>query len=216
MKARKTLALVDDHDLFLKGLNSLLKEYEELEILFQATDGNDLLNKLKNKQPQVILLDIRMPGMDGIEALGQVRQKYPNIKIIMLTQHTEDQIIYHLMEKGANGFLAKNTDIEIVVDAIYSVIEKGYYFNDPVSKALAKGASNHKKAVLPFNACSLSDREIEVVKLICKQMTIKEIAETLCLSPRTIDTYKENIFQKTGAKNNVGVVFYAIQYNLLD
>lgn len=215
MKKKKTIALVDDHGLFLKGLSSLLKEYEEIDILFQATDGKDLLDKLKAKQPHVILLDIRMPVMDGIEALRHVRQKYPNIKVIMLTQHNEEQMIYHLMEKGANGFLPKDADIEVVVDAIYAVVDNGYYFNERISKALAKGASSMKKAMLPFNVSALSEREIEVVKLICKQMTVKEIADFLCLSPRTIETYKENIFQKTGAKNNVGIVFYALQYELL-
>jgi DNA-binding NarL/FixJ family response regulator len=216
MKKKKTIALVDDHGLFLKGMTSLLKEYEEIEILFQAMDGRDLLTRLKVKQPQVVLLDIRMPELDGIEALGQIRRKYPNVKVIMLTQHNEDQMIYHLMEKGANGFLPKNADIDVVVDAIYAVIDKGYYFNERVSKALAKGASSNRKELLPFNVPALSAREIEVVKLICKQLTVKEIAEILCLSPRTIETYKENIFQKTGAKNNVGIVFYALQYDLLE
>jgi len=215
MKKKKTLALVDDHGLFLKGLSSLLKEYEEIDILFQATDGKDLLNKLKVKTPEVILLDIRMPVMDGIEALLHVRQKYPDVKVIMLTQHNEEQMIYHLMEKGAHGFLPKDADIEVVVDAIYAVLANGYYFNERISKALAKGASSMKKTALPFNVSALSEREIEVVKLICKQMTGKEIADFLCLSPRTIETYKENIFQKTGAKNNVGIVFYALQYELL-
>jgi DNA-binding NarL/FixJ family response regulator len=215
MKEKKTVAIADDHSLFLDGLSSLLKEYENLEILFLASDGKDMMNKLKTQSPQVVLLDIRMPEMDGIETLETIRKKHPDIKVIMLTQHSEEQMIYHLMEKGANGFLAKNTDIEIVVEAIHAVVEKGYYFNEKVSKALAKGAST-RKMTLPFNACTLSSREIEVVKLICKQMTVKEIAETLCLSPRTIDTYKENIIQKTGARNSVGVVFYAMQYNLLD
>jgi DNA-binding NarL/FixJ family response regulator len=215
MKEKKTIAIADDHFLFVEGLSSLLKEYQNIEMLFQASNGKDLLNKLKKKMPQVILLDIRMPEMDGIETLEAIRKKYPDIKVIMLTQHSEEQMIYHLMEKGANGFLAKNTDVEVVVDAIHSVLEKGYYFNERVSKALARGASK-RKLIMPFNTSALSSREIEVVKLICKQMTVKEIAKALCLSPRTIDTYKENIFQKTGARNSVGVVFYAMQYNLLD
>lgn len=213
---KKTLAIVDDHFLFRKGLISLLKEFKELSVIIEAKDGQDLVDKLKTKHPDVILLDIQMPVMDGIEAIIQVRKKYPDIKIIVLTMHSEEQMIFHLMEKGANGFLPKDTDIEIVVDAIYSVIEKGYYFNDKISKAMIKGVTENKKALLPTHLSALSAREIDVVRLICKQKTIKEIAEELCLSPRTIDTYRENIFHKTGAKNIVGIAFYAIQYNLLD
>lgn len=215
MKYKISVAIVDDHDLFRKGLVSLLKEFEEISILIQATNGQDLLSQLKNKQPHVILLDIEMPIMDGIEAVAHVRQKYPNIKVIMLTQHYDEQMIYHLMEKGAHGFLPKNADIEIVVDAIYAVIEKGYYYSDSVSKAMITGATN-KKTILSFHSCNLSEREIEVVRLICKQMTIREIADTMCLSPRTIETYRENIYLKTDSKNTVGVAFYAMKHKLLD
>lgn len=130
--------------------------------------------------------------------------------------HNEEQLIYSLMEKGANGFLEKNTDIEVVVDAIYSVLEKGYYFNDYISKAMVKGATNHRK-MAKFGAVSpLTEREIDVVRLICKQKTIREIADELALSPRTIDSYRENIFVKTGAKNIVGIAFYAIEHGLLE
>jgi len=118
------------------------------------------------------------------------------------------------MEKGANGFLQKNTDIEIVIDAIYSVHEKGYYFNENISKAMVKGVTNHRKMLSSVG--TLTEREVDVVRLICKQKTIKEIADELALSPRTIDSYRENIFQKTGAKNMVGIAFYAMEHNLLE
>lgn len=213
---KKTLAIVDDHFLFRRGMISLLKEFKELSVIIEAKDGHELLEKLKTKQPDVILLDIQMPVMDGIEATIQIRKKYPNVKIIMLTMHSGEQMIFHLMEKGANGFLPKDADIEVVVDAIYAVIEKGYYFNEKVSKAMVKGVAGNKKTTLPFHLPALSAREIDVVRLICKEKTIKEIAKELCLSPRTIDTYRENIFQKTGAKNIVGIAFYAVKYNLLE
>ncbi len=220
MKLKKRIALVDDHDLFRKGMGSLLKEFEEIDISMEAVNGKDLFNQLTNlspaKHPHVILLDIQMPEMDGIETTMQLKKKYPGIKIIMLTMHNEEQLIYSLMEKGANGFLEKNTDIEVVVDAIYSVIEKGYYFNDYISKAMVKGVSNHKKMIRFNTVNALTDREIVVIRLICQQKTIKEIAEELSLSPRTIDSYRENIFLKTGAKNMVGIVFYAIEHNLLE
>lgn len=216
MRPRKSIAIVDDHDLFRKGIISLLKEFPEIDVIIQAISGQDILNQLKIKQPDVILLDIQMDVMTGLEALPLIKQKYPNLKIIMLTQHNDDQTIYHLIEKGAHGFLDKKEEVETIVDAIYSVLDKGYYYTEKVQKAISKGAASKQKNKLPFSACTLSEREIEVVKLICKQLGIKEIAEKLCLSPRTIDTYIENIYTKTGAKKTAGIVFYAIEHRLLD
>jgi len=220
MKGKKKVALVDDHDLFRKGLTSLLKEFEEIDVTMQAVNGKDFFDQLAKlapgKHPNIVLLDIQMPVMDGIQTTIMLRKKYPDIKIVMLTMHNEEQLIYSLMEKGANGFLEKNTDIEIVVDAIYSVLEKGYYFNDYISKAMVKGATNQHKASRYTAMSPLTEREIDVVRLICKQKTIREIAEELALSPRTIDSYRENIFVKTGAKNIVGIALYAIEHNLLE
>lgn len=216
MKAKKTIAIVDDHTLFRKGMASLFDEFEEIEILFDSGNGKDLLNQLKSKQPQVILLDISMPVLDGLEVLPIIREKYPEIKILMLTQYFDDGMIYIAMEKGAHGYLQKEADIEQVVDAIYSVLGKGYYFTDEVSRAMTKGAANKRKMSKPFATCALTEREIAVVRLLCKQMKIKEIAEKLNVSPRTIDSYMEKIYEKTGAKSREGIVFYAIDHKLLE
>lgn len=216
MRTKKTIAIVDDHDLFRKGIISLFKEFPEIQILIESGDGQDLLNQMKTKQPDVILLDISMPEMDGIQAIDKIKRKYPDVKVIMLTQYTDEQTIYHLMEKDANGFLPKSADIETIVDAIYSVVDKGYYFTDTVSKAMVKGASNRQKSKPGFHTPSLSPREIEVVKLICKQMSIIEIGQKLCLSPRTIDSYIKNIYEKTGAKKREGIVIYAAKNNLIN
>lgn len=211
-----TIAMADDHNLFRKGLISLLKGYKELKVVTEAINGKELLESIKQMQPQVVLLNIQMPVMNGIETLSLIKKKYPDIKVIILSGKIEEKLIFHSIEKGANCFLNKDIEIKTLVEAIYSVMEKGYYFNEMASKAMMKGVSYNKKNTLPASSSSLSNREVDVVKLICKQKTIKEIADTLCLSPRTIDTYRENIFQKTGAKNIVGVALYAIQHNLLD
>lgn len=213
---KKSIAIVDDHSLFRNGLKALLKEFEEIDIVFEANDGKEMLSYLKTKTVQVVLLDIKMePGMGGIEALEQVRQKFPDIKVIMLSQYDDDPTIYHLIDKGAHGFLDKQADIEVIVDAIYSVLGKGYYYTEKVQNAIAKGTTSKQHTRLPHHICTLSEREIEVVRYICKQMAIKEIAEKMHLSPRTIDTYIENIYAKTGAKKTAGIVFYAIEHRLL-
>lgn len=216
MKTKKTIAIVDDHTLFRKGLTALFREFKDIDILFQSGDGENLLKQLKQKQPQVILLDIRMPVMDGMEVLPIIREKYPEVKVIMLTQFYDDITIYHLMERGAHGFLAKETDIEHVVHTVHTVVEKGYAFTEDISRAMALGAANKRKVANPFSVSSLTEREAAVVRLLCKQMKIKEIAGKLNVSPRTIDSYMEKIYEKTGAKSREGIVFYAIEHKLLE
>ncbi|MCE3227888.1 MAG: DNA-binding response regulator [Bacteroidetes bacterium] len=217
-----TIGIVDDHKLFRQGMAGLLNEQEGLEVTFEASNGLDLLDKLsklrkkrpKTFLPKVILMDVQMPEMDGIEATKYVTAKYPEVKIIALTMHDNDQMIYHLIENGAAGFLPKNADVEIVIDAIFSVTERGYYINERVSAIMLKGVSRRK--MVPAYSMPLSEREIEVLKLICSEHTIKEIAEILNLSHRTVESHKLKILEKIGAKNTVGLVLYAMNHNLLD
>lgn len=216
MKKTIKLGVVDDQHLFRKGLISLIREFEELDIIVEASNGNELVEQLKTSQPEVILLDLEMPGMDGIETTMYLKRMYPEIKILILTMHNEEEIILHLIEKGAHGFLLKDHPIETLVDAIYAVIENGYYFNDHVSKVMVKGLVRNQKIKPSFNEVRLSEREIEVVRLICREYTNKEIADKLFISVRTVDGHREKVLQKTGAKNTAGIVMYAIRNNILD
>jgi DNA-binding NarL/FixJ family response regulator len=216
MKKIIKLAVADDQHLFRKGLISLIDEFDELNVVIEAENGKDLLEKLKNKKPDVILLDVEMPLMDGIETTENIRQKYPDIKILILTMHNEEGIILHLIEKGAHGFLLKDNPIETVVDAIYAVIENGFFFNDRVSKVMVKGLMKNNLIKPSFNQVSLSKREIEVIRLICREHTNKEIADKLFISPRTVDGHREKILQKTKARNVAGIVMYAVENGLLD
>lgn len=216
MKSKKKIAVADDQYLFRQGLISLLKEYDKLDIIIEASNGKELLEKMKVQQPHVVLLDLEMPLMDGIETTISIKTKYPNVKIIILTMHTDDEFIIHLLEKGASGFLPKDKDIEIVVDAIYSVLEKGYYFDEHISKAMVKGLGKTKKTNPSFTAQYLSEKEIVIINLICKEYTNKEIADKLSISQRTVETHRSTILLKTGAKNTAGIVMYAVKNNLLD
>jgi len=216
MEKQITLALVDDHQLFRKGISALIDDFQHLKILFEACHGKDLMDKLKKARPDVILMDIDMPVMDGFVATIEVKRKYPNIKIIVLTMHHEMEMIYNLIQSGANGFLNKNESVENVIEAINTVSENGFFLNNTILKAI--GAANFKihSNNKPYIYQPLSARETEVVKLICQQLTIKEIACKLNISPRTVDTYRENIFIKTNSKNIAGVVIYAIKNNIIN
>jgi len=210
------IAVVDDQHLFRKGIISLLEEFEELKIIMEAANGKELISALKKEQPDVILMDLEMPVMDGIETTEYVRKKYPEVKIIILTMHDDDSFISHLIEKGANGFLLKDSNIETVVDAIYAVIKNGFHFTDRVSKAMVKGLVKSQKIKPSFNTVNLTNKEIEVLKFICKEYTTKEIGEKLGVSTRTVEGHRDNVLHKTGARNTVGIVMYAVKNNLID
>lgn len=211
------VAIADDQQLFRKGIISLLKEFEEIDIVFEAGDGKDLLNQLANGNtvPDVILLDIEMPLMNGIEALKKIKSKGYASKVIILTMHDEEEMVIHLIEMGANGFLPKNEDIENVVSAIKSVIESDYYFNDKFSKGMLRSLISNEKITPKFNYNQLSDIETEIARLICEELTNKEIAAKLDLSPRSVDGHRERILKKIGAKNTAGIVMYAYKCKLI-
>lgn len=210
------LAVVDDQLLFRRGIISLIKEFEEIDVVVEAGNGKELIEAIKKRKPHIVLLDLQMPVMDGIETTAYLSEKYPDIKILILTMHDDDEFILHLIEKGANGFLLKNNSIDIVIDAIYSIVENGYYFNDRISKTMIKGLVRSKKIKPVFQSVSLSDREIEVIMLICKEYTNKEISERLCISIRTVENHRDKILEKTGARNTAGIVMFALKNNLLD
>jgi len=164
----------------------------------------------------VVLLDIEMPEMNGIETTLMLKEQYPRIKIIILTMHTDEEFIYDLMNKGANGFLPKDKSVDAVVEAIYSVMRKGYYYNDQIAQAIVKGNSGSLKAQQLIKKAALTDREIDIVKLICEQKTNKEIGDILSISSRTVDHHKNNIFQKIGTNNAIGIVMFAIHAKLIN
>lgn len=216
-KEKINIAVVDDQQLFRQGLISLLKENKNFNILFEAGNGQELFDSIKTKStlPHVILLDIEMPVLDGIETTLRLKAKYPEIKIIILTMHDEEEMIVHLIEKGAHGFLPKNEDIEHVVDAIYSVHENGYFFNDRISKAMVTGLLNSKKIKPNFTDVDLTDKELEVLRLLCKEHTSPEMAEIMHLSTKTIDSYRLTLIKKLGVRNSIGLVMYAVKKGLV-
>jgi len=211
------VAVVDDHHIFRSGVVALLSDYKDMEVVLQASNGMDLLNQLRSKRhtPHVVLLDIEMPEMNGIETTLLLKKEFPKTKIIILTMHNEEEFIFDLMSKGANGFLPKDKSVDAVIDAIYAVMQKGYYYNDQITQAIIKGNSGSLKAPQLLSKAALTDREIEIVKLICEQKTNKEIGEILFISARTVDHHKNNIFTKIGTKTTIGIVMFAMQTRLI-
>lgn len=142
------LAVVDDHYLFRQGLMSLLESVDDMEIIIEASNGKEIIEALKSKKPDVILLDIQMPVMNGLEACEIIRKKYPDIKIIVLTMYDEEGMILQAIHRGAHGFLAKGTDVDKVIEGIYAVAETGNYFDEKTQKALLNGLQHKKKRIL--------------------------------------------------------------------
>lgn len=208
------IALVDDQQLFREGMKMILSDEPFFEVIFEAKNGEQLLNRLRFEPIDVILLDVEMPVMDGTETLKKLREAYPDVGVIMLTMHDTDRLISHLMELGADGFLLKDENAEVVIEAIKKVAAKEMFFRDYVSRALLKSNRN-KAANRSLIGPDISKREQEVLELICQELTSKEIAEKLFLSVRTVEGHRRNLQEKTGAKNIVGLVMYAVRNNLV-
>lgn len=211
------VAIADDHKIFRDGIRMALKDKEYLKIIWEADDGKDLQHKLKLKLPDVILMDIRMPEVDGINAISLIRKEYEALKIIVLTMYDDQEMITRMMEMGANAYLTKTTDPEEIYQAILTCMNDDFYFNELVNKAVLLKLQ-HKKSVRQFypNPVKLSEKEIRILKLIAEDKTTDEISKEVFLSPRTIETIRQNMKQKVGAKTIAGLVMYATRNKLLD
>jgi len=211
------IAVVDDHSLFRKGLISILQQVADFEVVMEATNGQEFIDKLPSTQVDVVLMDIQMPQLDGTKATEIIRQKFPEVKVIILSMHDEDKYILHLMEIGANGYLLKDNDPEEVEKAIRKVIETDIYFSDFVSKVMMRKITRktqQDKKIFNYKT-DLSDREIEVLKLICEGLTTAETGDRLALSPRTVEGHRLRMIEKLGVKNTAGLVAFAIKNQLI-
>lgn len=209
--------IADDHAIFRQGIKFSLNGFERLTCKGEAGNGEELLDILKSGLPDVILMDLKMPGIDGVAATKEVRKLYPGIKIIVLTMYDDEQYIIHMLDIGANAYLVKNTEPEEIARAIHSVHENEYYFSDMVSKTMLKTLVNKKRISPRFaNTVALSERENEILKLICKEYTTAEIANQLFLSQRTIEGIRTSMLEKVGVRNTAGLVLYAVKAGLAE
>ena len=214
------LALCDDHNLFRVGMATILSQVHDFELILEASNGQELIDKVPRKTPDVVLLDLQMPVLDGTATADWLREHFPLIKIIVLTMHDEDRMVLHLLEKGVSGYLLKDSEPDEVEKAIRKVIDEGVYLNEFVSKAMLRKMTNKTTVVKQpstfYNSkVLLSEREKEVLKLICEGLSTAEISERIFLSPRTVEGHRLRILEKTGTKNTAGMVAYAFKNNLV-
>lgn len=210
------LALVDDHNLFRQGIKLLLEDIDSVELIIEGSNGQELLDAMENQVPDIVLLDLEMPVLNGIETSKILKKKYEDVGIIILTMYDDEQMIAHLMEIGANGYLLKDTTEEELRKAIRSVNENQFYFNDFVSKALLSGVKAKRKAEPKIgNNIDVTRRESEVLQLICEELTTQEMADKLFLSPRTVEGHRQNLIEKFGVKNTAGLIIRAIKLGFI-
>lgn len=208
MKSR--ILIADDHAMFRDGLASLLSSNRSWEIARKVSDGLEVLKALETERFDVILLDINMPGMNGIETVEIVRQKYPQVKVLMLSMFNDIKNIQKVIKAGAHGYLLKDSSKKELIEGITTVLEGGTFFVDQVKEVLIHGLRSENS----FNEVKLTDREKDILELICREYTTQQIAQKLDVSTHTVETYRKNLLAKTGAKNSVGLLKFALENNL--
>ena len=208
------IAIVDDHTLMSKALENMIAENPKYRVVMNQPNGEDFISGLENisELPAVVLMDINMPYKNGIETTEWLTEHHPDIKVIALTMEDDEKVLIRMLKAGAKGYLLKDMQPSILFQAIDTVFEKGSFYTDFVAQKLLKVQTEDAK-----NASLLSDlkeREKEFIKLACSELTYKEIADKMCLSPKTIDGYRDSVFVKLEIKNRVGLVLFALKHNL--
>lgn len=209
-----SIVLVDDHSLLRSGLAGMLRE-SGYEVLFEADNGNEFLQKMKTSAPpDILLLDINMPLMDGYETAAWVRTNFPETKVLALSMYDDEDAIIKMLKNGAKGYILKDSHPSELKEAIESVMSRGFYYSEMVTGRLMRSIMDNQGT--DQNASdNLSDRELEFLKLAASELTYKEIAEQMHLSPRTIDGYRDDLFEKLNIKSRVGLVLYAIRKSIV-
>lgn len=211
------VAIADDHALFRTGIKTALQVRKDIQMVAEAENGMQLLNVLKHIQPDVILLDIQMPVMDGLTALPEIKKLYPGVRVIMLSFLNDHSVISKMMELGANSYITKESGADLIYEAIRGVYENEFHFNDITNKALLSGLKTKRttEASAPPDV-QLSEKEITILKFMCEEKSTKEIADLVDLSPRTVEAIRDKLKTKTGAKSMAGLIIYAVKAGIVE
>lgn len=211
------VAIADDHKIFRDGIKMALTGKEYLKIIWEAEDGKDLIHKMKIKLPDVLLMDIRMPEIDGINAISILRKEYEAVRIIVLTMYDDQEMIAKMMEMGANAYLTKTTDPEEIYNAILTCMNDDFYFNDLLNKAVLMKLQQKKTTRQFFpNPATFNEKELNILRLLSQDKTTEEISKEVYLSPRTVETIRQNMKTKVGAKTIAGLVMYGMRNKLIN
>lgn len=205
------LLIADDHAILRDGIISLLQQEPSFNVVASAGNGNEVMDILDKKEVDVCLLDINMPGLDGMETAKLIRQRKPGIKIIMLTTYNDKEIISELIHIGVAGYLLKNSDRQELVEAVNRVMKGRHYFSEEVENIILQGLTEKKSVEL----MPLTDREVQIVQLLAKEYTNDKIAKELSISYRTVESHRKNIMQKTKANNLAGLIKFAYSKGLI-
>lgn len=211
------VAIADDHKIFRKGVVLSMRPYTNIKFVMEAENGEELLSKIPESDPDVVLCDLRMPVKDGIDTIKQITKDFPRIRVIVLTMYEDERFVGHLMDCGAAGYLLKSTDPSEIKCAILDVMKTGFYLNPFVNKVLIK--KNYGRQKFNPNLSTevvISKREKEVLTLVCMEYTASEIAQKMDISSRTVEAIKDRLMERFGVKNSVGLVFYAMKNQLID
>jgi len=211
-----SVVIVDDHQVVSEAIAGLINTLPQYNILYQVRNGRELINKFASKKniPDIILLDINMPIMNGFETAEWLQANHPDIAFMALTMNDEDESIIRMLRCGAKGYLLKDIDSDELLIALDEMTKKGFYYTDLVTSKLLTNLSDRSRPKEPV--IELKEKEIEFMKLVCTEMTYKEIADAMCLSPKTVDGYRDGLFQKLNIKNRIGLVLYAVRNNFVD
>ena len=211
----QTVVLVDDHVLLRNGLANLIESFGDYKVLFEADNGEHFISKLNpNNIPDIVLMDISMPLMDGFETSFWIKKNYPNIKILVLSMLDDEAPIIKMFKAGASGYILKDCDPSELKTALHAVETKGYYYTEMITGKLIHSINSSDGAII-FKGASLNEKEKEFLRLACTELTYKEIAEKMYLSPRTVDGYRIELFEKLDVKTRIGLVIFAIKNGLV-
>ncbi|MBL0911573.1 MAG: response regulator transcription factor [Bacteroidia bacterium] len=215
------VGLVEDQVLFREGMKAILGNWPELEVVFESPDGHSVLDKLQqsDRLPDVMLVDLSLPALGNREFSGEyltqlLLNTYPEMKILILSVHRDESYMARLIEQGAHGYLAKDSDPQEVYEAIVAVQTKGSYINENTLAAIRNNLGKKKRT--PNLPVEITRREVEVLQLVCQQYTAEEIAEKLFISVKTVNGHRNNLLQKTGSRNVTGLVMYALRNGIVD
>jgi DNA-binding NarL/FixJ family response regulator len=211
--AMRSVFLVDDHQMFLDGIKMILKKDSQLHIIGEANDGGTAMALITQNPPQLVITDVSMPGMSGIELTRKLKAEFPDIKVLVLTMYDDYEIIQEIMGTDADGYILKNTGRTELLRAVNRILDNGTFYSAAVMEKMMKGHQRQKR--LQEETGELTEREQEILTLISNELSTHEIADKLCISPRTVDTHRKHLLEKTGAKNVVGLIRFAYEHGMM-